>query len=164
MSITYRPLSTICIDDLIDGRMKNVRVHERRGLKHGPCEKCLTDGENFLWVDFDAEGEVTRFRSYIPNGDPHYILSAIAQAFDVQIVSELEPKFWGFETQAEWDASWEALAEQHEQQFYGEVMKFVRGEPNDIKPGTIGMNQAEIIKGVVAEFPDLFWLWTSDRS
>ena len=164
MSTEYRPLSPIYIDDLLDGRMKNVRIHERAGLEHGPLEKCLTDGRAFLWVHFDTEGQVTSFRSYLPNGSPRSILRVVAQAFDVEIVSELEPKFWGFETQAEWDASWEALAEQQEQEFSDEVMKFVRGEPNNIKPGTIGMTQAEIIKGVVAEFPDLFWLWTSDQS
>jgi len=36
-----------------------------------------------------------------------------------------------------------------------EVVKFVRGEAHDIKPGTIGMIQAEIAKRLIAESPDL---------
>src|SRR5881296_3065986 len=68
MSTNYRPLSPIYIDDLLDGRMKNVCVHERSGLEYSPLEKCVTDGRNFLWAYFDVEGLVTSFTSYMPNG------------------------------------------------------------------------------------------------
>ena len=39
--------------------------------------------------------------------------------------------------------------------FYNEVAKFVRGEDNDIKSGTIEMIQAEIVKRLIAENPHL---------
>ena len=35
--------------------------------------------------------------------NPVFILSAVCQAFDTHIFSEYEPKFWGFDTQEEWD-------------------------------------------------------------
>jgi len=73
----------------------------------------------------------------------------------VEIVSEHDPRFWGFETQEEWDAAMEAIADQHEREFYDDVVKFIRGEPNNIKPGTVGMIEAEIAKRLVAESPDL---------
>ena len=47
------------------------------------------------------------------------------------------------------------MAERDEQDFFNEVVKFVRGEAHDIKPGTIGMIQAEIAKQLIAESPDL---------
>jgi hypothetical protein len=155
MSTHYCPLSPIYIGDLLDGRVKNVWVHEQTSPEHGPFEKCLTDGRNFLWVHVDADGRVTSFTRYRPNGAPQGILRAIAEAFDVEIVSEHDPRFWGFETKAEWDASWAAVAEQHEQEFYDEVVKFIRGDPNNIGPGTVGMIEAEIAKRLVAKSPDL---------
>jgi len=86
---------------------------------------------------------------------PQRILQAICDEFDVDIVSEYEPQFWGFKTQEEWDAWERARATKAEEDFYNEVVKFVRGEAHDIKPGTIGMIQAEIAKRLIAESPDL---------
>jgi len=158
MSTKYRPLSPIFVSNLIDGRMKNVRVHK---CPHGPFETCLTDGRNFLWVYFDAKGQITSFSRYHRNGAPQGILTAIAEAFDVEIASEHEPGFWGFETEAEWDACWQALADQQEHKLCGEIAKFVRGEPNGIEPGTNAMTTAEICKKMRASNPDLFWLWAN---
>src|SRR5262245_39941502 len=103
MSTDYRPLSPIYIRDLLDGRMKNVRLHERPGLEDGPSHKCLTDGcSNFLWVYFNEEGLVESFSRYAPNGDPSGILREISEMLDVNVVSEHEPQYWGFETEEEW--------------------------------------------------------------
>ena len=49
---------------------------------------------------------------------------------------------------------WDRI-DQDEDNFYNEVVKFVRGEGHDIRPGTIGMIMAEIAKRLVAESPDL---------
>lgn len=73
MSTDYRPLSPIYINDVLDGRVKNVRVHEQTSFEHDPFKKCLTDSRNFLWVHFDAEGQVTSFTRYHPNGAPQGI-------------------------------------------------------------------------------------------
>ena len=86
---------------------------------------------------------------------PQRILEAISDEFDVQIVSEYEPEFWGYETQAEWDAAWELIAREGEQDFYEQVEKFIRGENHNISPGTVGMIQAEIAKDLVARNPEL---------
>jgi hypothetical protein len=73
----------------------------------------------------------------------------------VKIVSEHEPQFWGFESEAEWEAASKARAEKDQQEFYDDVIKFIGGESNDIRPGTNGMAMAEIAKRLVAESPDL---------
>ena len=82
-------------------------------------------------------------------------ICAIADQFDVDIVSEYEPQYWGFETEEECEAAWAAMAQKDEQDFYNEVTKFVRGEDHDIKSGTIEMIQAEIVKRLIAENPHL---------
>jgi hypothetical protein len=86
---------------------------------------------------------------------PQRILEAISDEFDVQIVSEYEPEFWGYETQSEWDAAWELIAREGEQDFYEQVEKFIRGENHNISSGTVGMIQAEIAKDLVARNPEL---------
>ena len=86
---------------------------------------------------------------------PQRILQAICDEFDVDIVSEYEPQFLGFKTQEEWDAWERAMATKADEDFYNEVVKFVRGEAHDIKPGTNGMVLAEIAKRLIAESPDL---------
>jgi hypothetical protein len=52
----------------------------------------------------DEEGLVSGFTRYGVNA-PQRILQAIADEFGVDIVSECEPQFWGYETTEEWEAA-----------------------------------------------------------
>jgi hypothetical protein len=140
--------------DLFDGRLKHAGIHEHQSNDATTDRKCLTDGRNFLWVNGDEKGLISTFTRYRMNA-PQRILRAIADEFNVEIVSEYEPKYWGYETQQEWDAAWTKMANKDEQNFYNEVAKFVRGESHDITPGTIGMVKAEIAKRLIADSPDL---------
>ena len=69
--------------------------------------------------------------------------------------SEYEPQFWGFDTQEEWDACQDQIAREHDEKFHAELLRYVRGEPNDIRPGTIGMLQAEIARRLAQQDPTL---------
>ena len=155
MSTDYRPLSRIRFTDLFDGRLAEFGVLEYHSENATLENRCLTDGWNFLWVYCNDKGLVSTFARSMPNGDPELILDAITDAFDVDIVSEHEPQYWGFKTQEEWDAWLHALEKKDEKDFYNQVVKFVRGEAHDIRPGTIGMIKAEIAKRLIADSPDL---------
>jgi len=102
MSIDFRPLTPIRMADLFDGRLEDVGVHEHNSEGTTPDERCLTDGVNFLWAFSNAEGLVSTFTRWAPNGSPEHILRAIAGTFDVDIVSEHEPQYWGCETWGEY--------------------------------------------------------------
>ena len=154
MSTHFRPLTPIRMADLFDGRLKDVGVHEHHSKETTANQKCLTDGRNFLWIDGDEKGLVSFLSIYGMNAAQR-ILQAICDEFDVDIVSEYEPQFLGFKTQEEWDAWERAMATKADEDFYNEVVKFVRGEAHDIKPGTNGMVLAEIAKRLIAESPDL---------
>jgi hypothetical protein len=154
MSTHYAALTPIHFADLFDGRLKEVGVHEQQNENQNSNKRCLTDGRNFLWAHSDEQGLVSSFTRHGGNA-PQRILRAIADKFDVDIVSEYEPEYWGYETEEEWDAAWRAIAEKQEQDFYNDVVRFVRGESHDIRTGTIGMIQAEIAKRLVAESPEL---------
>src|SRR5262249_19760508 len=150
----FRPLGRLRMADLFDGCLKEVGVHEHQSKEATANSKCLTDGRNCLWVYGDEKGLVSVFSRYGMNA-PQRILQAIADRFHVDIVSEYEPKFWGYETTEEWEAAWAAIAEEEKQNFYNQVVNFVRGEGHNITPGTIGMIKAEIAKRLIAVSPDL---------
>jgi hypothetical protein len=111
MSTYYRPLRPIGMADLFDGRLEKFGVREHRNDETDDRHRMLTDGNNYLHVfvhDDCPEAGVT-FKRYFPNGSPIDILWAIQDAFNVEIVSEHQPQYWGFDTQEEWDAAWEAV-------------------------------------------------------
>ena len=125
--------------------------------------RLLTDGCNYLWAYIDDDGFVGCLTRYAPNGAPGKILNALANVFDTDIVSEYEPQFWGFNTQEEWDACMEKMSQKAEEEFHIELLKYLRGEPNDIRPGTIGMGQAEIARTLVEKDPSLLLSVNKDK-
>jgi hypothetical protein len=155
MSIDFRPLGPIRMADLVGGRLEHAGVRQHHCGGTSSNEIWLTDGRNFLSILGDKEGMVSALTSYFGDGAPWRILRAICDEFGVDIVSEHQPQFWGYETQEEWDAAWAKVNEEAEQDFYNRVVKFVRGEEHDIRPGTVGMEKAEIAKQLIAESPDL---------
>ena len=154
MSTDYRLEQKVRFDDLFDGRLEEVGIYEHtREDTTSANRRCLTDGNNFLWIFGDEF--VTSLTRYMPNGAPGKILSAIAEFFDTDIFSEYQPQYWGFGTQEEWDEAMKKLHEESEAEFYQEIMKYVRGEENNIRAGTNGMNMANIAKALLSENPSL---------
>jgi len=115
----------------------------------------LTDGQNSM--------EVVVYESGFPDvsvqnlwcAPEREILYAIAEAFDTDIISEHEPEYWGFDTKEEWDRWNEQKSREHQESFHNELLKYLRGESNNIRPGTIGMILAEIAKKLADKDPAL---------
>lgn len=148
MSTYFAPLKKIPPRDLFDGCLEQFGVREHIVPKQTTKNsRCLTDGRNFIWLSVSDDGHIVQLQIYGANA-PGKILNAIADTFDIDIVSEYEPQYWGFNTQAEVDAFFDKMAAEHAENFLADLEKFVRGEPNDIRPGTIGMRQAEIGKAL----------------
>ena len=147
--------------ELFDGRLDNFGVYEKvvEG-ESSSTNRLLTDGRNYVWVT--GEGNVIYLSRFGMNA-PGKILSAVEEAFNTEIVSEYEPQFWGFNTQEEWDAEMEKMAEESRNKFYQETVKYVQGESNDIRSGTVGMTQAEIAKKLVSEDPGLLSIERKDE-
>jgi hypothetical protein len=168
MSTDYRIVNKqISVEDLFDGRLEHYGIVEPPetkkiaswdfgGVKDVDYRargiRWLTDGRNFLAVSGTDE---PYFRRYFPNGSPVRILNAIAEAFDAELASEHEAKFWGFDTDEEWNAWLEELNNQARDEFYDEVIKSVNGQPNGIRAGTIGEIKAAIARTLVAQRPEL---------
>ena len=154
MSTYYRSLSPISFDELFDGRLEKFGVYEH--IVPGEAsdtERCLTDGRNYLWAYASEDGSLDiRVAGF---NAPGKILGAIAEAFDAEIVSEHEPRYWGFATEEEYKAWHEEIAQKHHQEFYEDVLRYVRGEPNDIRKGTVGERKAKIAKELISQTPEL---------
>jgi hypothetical protein len=150
MSTHYRPLERVRASDLFGGRLENFGIREHINDETNQTAKCLTDGRNYVWVYVDQDGFIDSLCRYGLNS-PRKVLNAVADAFDTDIVSEYDPQYWGFETHEEWDAFQQKLAKEEEDRFYIEILKFVRGEPNEIGPGTIGETEAGIAKALIEQ-------------
>jgi hypothetical protein len=155
MSTTYCLLSEVSAQDLFDGRLEKhgVREHINHDETTGKS-RCLTDGRNYLWVYIDDDGHVGTLSRYGGNVSCK-ILNVIAEVFDADIASEYEPQFSGFDTQEEWDAWEEQMSREADESFYAELLKYLRGEPCDIRPGSVGMGWAQTAKMMVEQDPSL---------
>lgn len=162
MSTYYAPFNKIHARDLFDGRLEKFGVREQSTADTTETRKCLTDGRNYLWVYIDDAGIVSNIKRSGANA-PSKILNAIAEAFDTDIFSEYEHQYWGFDTQEEWDAWQDKMAKEDDEKFQTELLKYLRGEPNDIRPGTVGMGWAEAAKKLVENDPTLLLPENKDR-
>ena len=126
MSTDYALLKKVPALDLFDGRLEVFGVREHVNPDETTKKsKCLTDGRNYLWVYIGDDDLVECITSYFPGGAPGKILSAIAEACDVDIVSEYEPQFWGFDTEEEWEAWARQIEEEDNQKFRRELLKYL---------------------------------------
>jgi len=91
MSILYETRKPIRMSDLFDGRLSVFGVTEFVGDKSSDAMRCLTDGDNYLWV-YDDENAIAVFKSYSTN-DASAILNAISEAFDTAWLDEFDPEF-----------------------------------------------------------------------
>src|SRR5436309_15725248 len=121
MSTNYPLSKRVAIQELFDSRLESLGIVEYLVPDKTKEERrCLTDGRNFLWASGSEED--LRLTRYMPNGAPRRILRAIAEAFDTEIFSEYQPQYWGFDTQAEWDAVLDAMEEKGRDEFYEDLI------------------------------------------
>jgi hypothetical protein len=154
MSTDYCLEKRVRAADVLDGRLMAFGVREQLSEYTTEASKCLTDGRNYIWLDINDGGFVCSLSRYGANA-PSKILGAIATIFDTEIFSEYEPQFWGFDSEEEWHAAMEQMGKEAHDRFYAELIKYLRGEPSDINPHTVGEVQALIAKKLTDEDPEL---------
>ena len=70
-------------------------------------------------------------------------------------MSDDDYRYWGFASEKECNDFWDAENRKTQDELYNELLHYVRNEPNDLSPGTIGMIKAEIAKTLVEGDPGL---------
>lgn len=96
MTTDYRLKKRVRLADLTDGRLEESGVWEQ--FVPGSTKddaKCLSDGNEHLWAYADRDGFVESLTRY-GRSDNDSILAAIERTFE--ILSELEPQYWGYDT------------------------------------------------------------------
>ncbi len=63
-----------------------------------------------------------------------------------------------FDTQEESELALEKMVAEDEAEFHAEIIKFAKGEPNDLGPGAVGKTMANIAKKLIAKNPGLISL------
>jgi hypothetical protein len=154
MSTNYRLEKSVRAADVLDGRLVVFGVREQLNESTNEAVKCLTDGRNCVWLYIDDDGFVSSLTRYRANA-PSKILRAIATSFETEIFSEYEPQFWGFDSEEEWHAAMDQMGKEDDDRFYAELIKYLRGEPSDINPHTVGETKALIAKKLTDENPEL---------
>jgi len=162
MSTDFILSRKVSANDLFGGRLATFGIQEHVSSDTSERNRCLTDARNYLWVYLTEDGFVGCLSRYGANA-PGKILAAINEAFETDVFSEYEPQYWGFDTQEEWDAAEKKLADQHRDRFYADLCAYIRGEPNDIRPGTIGEIKAKIAKTLVESQAALLQPENKDR-
>ena len=105
MSTDYRPLGDLSFSALFDGRLAKHGIREHVNERTAEDVRLLTDGRNFVHV-FKGKNDQAKFARFAGNGS-YKILNAVCDAFDVRIVSEHDPQYWGYETMEQWANAWE---------------------------------------------------------
>jgi hypothetical protein len=152
MSTYYAPIPDISFDQLFDGRLEKYGVKEE--IVANPTERTryLVGCDGFLQVHRQENGTCTFTRRGCV---PWSIFDAIAEEFKVELVSEHDHRYWGFATEEEWDNWHKQGNKKAEDEKHDNILKYLRGEPNGVLPGTCWMIQAEIAKNIVAVDPSL---------
>jgi hypothetical protein len=153
MSINYRLNEKVRFEELFDGRLKKYGVFEHHKETATPTSRCLTDGNNCLWV-YGAE-VVEVLSMFGPRNTSKTMLEAIEEVFGTEIFSEHRPQFWGFDTEEEWFLAQNEVTERMEAELYIEIMKYVRGGPHHFAPGASGEVMAIIASDLIVEYPYL---------
>jgi hypothetical protein len=162
MSTDFILSRKVSANDLFGGRLAKFGIRGHLASDTDERSRCLTDGRNYLRVYLTEDGFVDCLSRHGANA-PGKIIGAISEAFETDVFSEYEPQFWGFDTKEEWDAVRKEINEQARDEFYAKVYAYIRGEPNDIRPGTIGETQAKIAKILVASDAALLLPENKDR-
>jgi hypothetical protein len=150
MSTVCRFAADVLIADLFDGRLEHRGITEYKLAETDGRARVLTDGKNYLWVFAQEDGRVVCLTRYGLNWVEE-IVESIEQELGIRIYTEYEPQFWGFENQADWDAWHEKTAREHDDWFYGQILRFIAGEPHELVEGTMAMAQAVIARTLVSE-------------
>jgi hypothetical protein len=152
MSTYYAPIPDILFDQLFDGRLEKYGIKEEIAANPTEGTRYLAGRDGFLQVHREEKGACTFTRR---GAFPWSIFDALTEEFSVELVSEDDYRYWGFATEEEWD-NWNK--QQHkaaENEFYNNLVKYVRDEPNSLRPGSIGMIKAKIAKTLVESDPSL---------
>ena len=99
MYTCYRPTKPIQFSSLFSDRFKEEGAAESKDPRYTTSwRRCLGDGIEHVWVYRDADGNVASLAVWDHEFASLELLKKIEDVFGVEIVSEKDPRYWGYET------------------------------------------------------------------
>ena len=155
MSTDFRPIpAAIPFNKLFDGRLDKYGIRARAPTDSSPRSGFLVGSDGVLDVYQRDDGSASFSRPSF-NPIPWTVIDALTNEFQVELVSEHDHRFWGFASKKEEEDWHDQIAKEYEDDFYKNLVHYLRGEPHNLTSGTIGMQKAEIAKALVARDENL---------
>lgn len=153
MSTAYKPLMNIRFENIFYARLHKYEVREQIRTNTSDSSRYLAGPDGVLAVFLDQNGVSSTFVRPSFGPMPWSIFDALNREYGTEFFSEHDHRFWGFDTAEEWDKFQNQIAKGNNDDFYVEIIRYARGEPNGLIPGTIGFKKAEIAKTLVEGDP-----------
>ena len=153
MFTDYRINKILSIEEIFDGRLERFGIHETFVAETTPEWRCLTDGNSVLWVEGDYE--IYFMLGFGMFNGTEKILTAIEEAFDVEIFSEHQPQYWGKEGEEECRCDRREVAKEVQTKLNVLIMGYIRGESPNIELYSSFMPVVNIAKDLIMENPGL---------
>jgi hypothetical protein len=153
MSTDYKLQKEITLKELFDGRLEphGIQEFEVEG-KSSDQFGVLTDGTNRLAVYAD---DVVKIIKRCGTNNENRILNAIADEFETDIYSEYSGKFWGYETDEEWEAAEFRKEEYSLKKYYGRMMAILGLWKDSPRKAKITIEDAAIANDLITQTPRL---------
>jgi hypothetical protein len=153
MFTDYRLNKTLWIEEIFDGRLEHYGVHETFVEDAKPDFRCLTDGNNVLWIEEDEEIDFMFGFGLLSAMEK--ILTAIEEAFDAEIFSEHQTQYWGNETGPECRCDRKKAVERVQSKLNILIMGYVRRKSRYLEPCSSFESVVNIANDLIIENPDL---------
>jgi hypothetical protein len=125
MSTDYITIPQFRFADLFDGRLKKHGVREKIRDDTTETDRYLEGSDGVLSAS-RTEGGYSLFQREAFSSIPRDVIDALTKEFEVDVVSEHNPRYWGFETAEEWSA--------HEQKLSGGAQRSILRPPASPSP------------------------------
>jgi hypothetical protein len=149
MSTAYKPLFNIRFENIFDARLDKYEVREQIRTDTSDSTRYLAGPDGVLAVFSEQNGASSSFVRPSFEPMPWSTFDALNREFDTEFVSEHDHRFWGFDTAKEWDQFQNEITRGENDDFYIDLIRYARGEPNGLIPGTVGFEEAEIAKTLI---------------
>ena len=153
MLTDFRLNKELCFDEIFDGRLDRYGVHDTSVAEPNPWFRCLTDGNNIVWVEVTEPIEfLIGFGTFDAK---EKILTAIAEVFEVEISSEHLYQYWEFDLNRMCLCYRKDVAEEVQFKMNNLIMKHVRSGHRHFELCSSLGTVVNIAKYLMIENPDL---------
>ncbi|NRP27351.1 hypothetical protein XMD420_000954 [Marinobacterium sp. xm-d-420] len=151
MSTSYCAVIKLPIEQVFDKRLWRHGIIEFFEEEITTLDRCLTNGIDYIWIHLNKINETSC--AFQVDRIPTDFELQLIELLEANVYSEHEPQFWGFETMEEWHSAMEEEARIEREEFYANLVAFLKFKTHKFKKGTVAMDKVLIAHDLVIEDP-----------